>query len=755
MIEFFDKLKNTNAKKKIVKVPVVLQMEATECGAACLSMILAHFGRWIPLEILRQDCGVSRDGSKAGNIVKAARIHGCVAKGYKLTCDNMEAVLLGEQMELPEQLRNITFPLIIHWEFNHFVVLEGIKDGKVYLNDPAVGHRTVSWDEFRTSYTGICIHITPADNFQKKGQRYNVIKEIFNKLLKDKTAVLFICIITLGLLIPSLASPVFSQIFLDDILTKNHPDWLTNLCLAMVLSFIISATMTFLRSWVLTRWQQKMTLADSSDFFWHVLRLPMEFFQQRYAGEVAGRVGFIGSIANMVSGSASTVILDIFLALFFLGLLLEYSVPLTVIGVSFCLIDLGVFLFLRRKITDMTMRIQQESGKAYGAAMNGIQIMESIKANGSEADLFSRIAGYRAKVLESCQEVAIEQQKVSMIPALLAGLNGALIMTIGGFSIMEGAMTAGTFMAFQILMGNFTSPFNKVVGLGQSIQTTEMQMQRIDDVRSYEIDKLNFPDEEGSFDGIRLSGKLELKNVSFGYSKLEKPLLENIDMKIEPGRWVAVVGASGSGKSTLGKIVTGLYKEWDGDVLFDGIPRENIPRSVIVNSLSCVDQDVFQITGTVRENINLFDEGIPKADIIQAAKDACIHDDILKINGGYDARINEGGSNFSGGQRQRLEIARALAINPSLLVLDEATSALDPLTELQIITNIRRRGCACMVIAHRLSTIRDCDEIIALYQGKIVERGTHKELMAKNGYYAYLITAQQAEDNTNEAFGGM
>ena len=742
MVDFFDKFKSLNGRKRIVSVPVVIQMEATECGAACLAMVLAHYGRWLPLEILRQDCGVSRDGSKASNIVKAARIHGCEAKGYKISCKNIEEVISGEDSSVP----GMSLPLIIHWEFNHFVVLEGIKNGRAYINDPAMGHRSVTLEEFSTSYTGICIHIIPGENFQKEGKKYNVIKEVFDSLMKNKGAALFMSLLTLGYLVPSLARPVFSQIFLDDILTKKHPDWMVNLCLAMVISFLISAAITFLRSWILTRWQQKMTLAGSSEFFWHVLRLPMEFFQQRYASEVAGRVSFVGSIASVVSGSASTIILDIIMVIFFLLLLLEYSVPLTIIGVTFSLINLAVFFLLKRKVTDMTMRIQQDTGKAYGAAMNGIQIIESIKANGTEADLFSKIAGYNAKVLNSTQETALMQQKISMVPAFLGGLNGALIMTIGGFSIMEGAMTAGTFMAFQALMGSFTEPFNKVMGLGQSLQTTEMQMQRLDDVRRYKIDSLNFPEKEGEFDGYRLSGKLELRDVSFGYSKLEKPLLENINLTIEPGRWVAVVGLSGSGKSTLGRVVTGLYKEWSGEVLLDDVPREKIPRKVIVNSLSCVDQDVFQMTGTVRENINLFDEGIPKADIIHAAKDACIHDDILRLNGGYDAQINEGGSNFSGGQRQRLEIARALAVNPSILVLDEATSALDPITEYQIITNIRRRGCACLVVAHRLSTIRDCDEIIVLHQGMIVERGRHEDLMAERGYYSYLISVEQAED---------
>ena len=722
-----------------VKVPVVLQMEATECGAASLAMVLAHYGLWLPLEELRKECGVNRDGSKASNVLRASRKLGCEAVGYRI---------------MPEKLREEEFPLIIHWEFNHFVVLEGIKGDTVYLNDPGVGRRTVKWNDFKGSYTGIALYIRPGPNFKPSGHRYSIVKEMRKKLWEDKWAVLFVILIGLGSLVCQLASPVMSQIFLDDILTGKHKDWMTNLMMAMALCFLFSGLLSFLRAWCLTRWQEKITLGDSASFFWHLLKLPMEFFQQRFAGEIASRASFAESIAAVLSNQAATCLLDFATALFFLFLLFEYSPSLTLIGVSFCLVDLGVFLYLRRRLTDLTMRMQQESGKAYGNSMNGLQMIETIKANGNEGDFFAKVAGYHAKVLDTNQRITLLSQTTSMIPMLLSGVNGALIMTIGGFSIMEGAMTAGIFMAFQSLMSNFQSPFNNMVSLGQTLQTTEMQMQRLNDVRLYSVDKMNYPDEEPKFEGTALSGKLELKNITFGYSTLAAPLLQNINLTVEPGRWVAVVGASGSGKSTLGKVLTGLYEQWGGEVLLDGVPRTQIPRRVIVNSLSSVDQEVFLMSGTVRENISMFDSSIPIDDVIQAAKDACIHKDILKLNGSYDAPVEEGGYNFSGGQRQRLEIARALACNPSLLVLDEATSALDPLTEEDIMKNIRRRGCACFIIAHRLSTIRDCDEIIVLHRGQIVERGPHQKLMEAKGFYYRLIMEQQKQAENNQALGG-
>jgi len=728
--ELFNKLHIGQGNR--VKVPTVLQMEATECGAACLAMVLAHYGMWVPLEKLRAECGVNRDGSKASNVLRAARSRNCEVHGYSWDAENLR--------EEPE------YPLIIHWEFNHFVVLEGIINDKVYLNDPAMGRRTVTWEEFLYSYTGIALAIKPGPGFKPEGHRYNVFKAVGEKLWQDKWGMCFLILLGLFMIIPGLASPVFSQIFLDEILTNKHPDWMPNLCLAMTISFVVSAVLTWLRSVLLTRWQRKLTLADSSSFFWHLLRLPMQFFHQRYAAEVAGRISMNESVAGVLSGSAATAVLDGFVALFFLLLLLQYNFTLTLIGIAFLMMNIGVLLLTRRHLTDLSMRIQQDAGKEYGVSINGLTMIDSIKANGNEGDFFMKWAGYRAKVLNGMQETQIWMLSVTMLPTLLSGLNGALIMTFGGFSIMDGAMTAGMFVAFQHLMTNFQAPVNNLTSLFTSLQTTEMQMQRLNDVRCYGVDTLNYP-EEASDNGPqkRLSGELTMEHVSFGYSPLEPPLLQDFNLHLKPGHWVAIVGSSGSGKSTVAKIITGLYEEWDGKVLFDGKPRRQIPRSVITSSLAAVDQDIFQITGTVSQNISLFDDSLRQIDIIHGAMDACIHDDILQLDGGYDAKVAESGLNFSGGQRQRLEIARALAVNPSLIILDEATSALDPVVEEQVLTNIRHRGCACVIIAHRLSTIRDADEIIVLENGKVVERGRHRDMMKHDGPYRRLIEERDSK----------
>ncbi|MCR5029944.1 MAG: NHLP family bacteriocin export ABC transporter peptidase/permease/ATPase subunit [Selenomonadaceae bacterium] len=721
-----------------VKTPTVLQMEATECGAASLSMVLAYYGKWLPLEKLRQECGVTRDGVNAKNILRAARRLGCIAKGFA-----------GK----PEVLRRKEFPLILFWEFNHFVVLEGFEGDTVYLNDPALGRRKISWKDFLTSYTGIYLNIRPGEEFRQEGRPYNVAKAIAEKLAEDKWAILFVLILGLCMIVPGLAVPVMNQIFIDDVFSMKHPDWTKKLFLAMAAAAVLSGVMAAMRAAVLTYWQKKLTLSDSSSFFWHVLRLPVTFFQQRFAADVASRIQFNESNAEVLSGQAATAVLDLFIALFYLGLLVQYSVPLTLVGVSVSFIDLAALLYMRRNMTDLTMRIQQEQGKEYGVLMNGLMMIESVKACGSESDLFGKWAGYAAKALVANQEMLLWALKVRLLPTLFAGLSGALVLTVGGFSIMEGVMTAGIYTAVNSLIGKFHEPMQKILALSETIRTTEMQMQRLDDVRRYPIDSLNYPDETQkiTFTGDRLSGEIQMRDVSFGYSPLDPPLLEHFELSLAPGRWAAVVGASGSGKSTLAKLVAGLYEEWSGDVCFDGVKRREIPRAVLVNSIATVDQDVFQLSGTVRENISLFDKSVPKNDIIQAAQDACIHEDILRLQGGYEAEVTEGGLNFSGGQRQRLEIARALACNPSVLILDEATSAIDPMTEQRLLENIRRRGCTCLIVAHRLSTIRDADEIIVLEKGKVAERGTHRDLIQNNGPYRRLIEEREKEAQNEES----
>lgn len=716
-------------KTRYVKTPAVLQMEAVECGAASLGMILAYYGLFLPLERLRLECGVSRDGSKASNMMKAARRLGMEGGGFR---------------DSAEGLQDRELPLIIHWNFNHFLVLEGFKGELVYLNDPAAGHRTVTWEEFSASFTGIALRLKPGPDFRKGGSPSGIMPVLAKRFRGQGKSLVFVLLTGAGLIVPGLAIPVFSQVFLDDILSLKHADWISNLLLAMGVAAVLQGALTWLRSWCLTRWQGALTIGESSRFFWHLLRLPMEFFQQRYGGEVASRVQFNEEVASVLTGQAATVVLDVAVAVFYLSLLFQYNVSLTLIGILFSTLNVGILYLMFRWMTEQQMKIQQDAGKAYGTAIAGIQTIETLKASGNEGDFFSKWAGYQSRMLNTQQNMELSAQIFLLAPAFLSGLNIAVIMAVGGFQIMDGLMTVGIFVAFQNLMGKFQEPLNDLLDLSQSLQMTQMQMQRLDDVSCYQIDQDNYPDEPPpSIGKAKLSGRVELRQVTFGYSRLEEPLIADFNLTIEPGRWVALVGGSGSGKSTVAKLVCGLYHPWSGDILFDGLPRSRIPRDVIVNSVAAVDQEIILFGGTVADNISLFDSTLSRLDVVRASKDAAIHSDITVLQGGYDARVEEGGRNFSGGQRQRMEIARALAGNPSVLVLDEATSALDPLTEQAVIDNIRRRGCACLVVAHRLSTIRDCDEIIVMQAGKVVQRGRHEEMMAVDGPYRQLV----AHDN--------
>ncbi|MCL2011130.1 MAG: ATP-binding cassette domain-containing protein, partial [Synergistaceae bacterium] len=467
------------------------------------------------------------------------------------------------------------------------------------------------------------------------------------------------------------------------------------------------------------------------------------FFQQRFSGEIAMRVGFSEQVADVLTGEAATSFLDILVAVFYLLLLLQYSVRLTVVGATISLMNLALMYFIRKRLLGISMKVQQDAGKTVGTAVGGLQLIETLKANGNEADFFSKWAGQNAKFTQGRMEMVLASQAVVIGPALLNAVNTALIMVLGGFQIMDGLMTAGIFVAFRSLMSNFQAPLGKLMSLGVSLQQTEMQMRRMDDVLRHDVDPVFFPSQPPKpIERKKLTGLVELRDIKFGYNPTKAPLVENFNLTLEPGRWVALVGGSGSGKSTIARVVSGLQREWGGKVLFDGIEREDIPKNVFVNSIAAVDQDIFMFSGTVKDNLALFNSFIPRSDILEAAKDAAIHEDITRLEGGYDHKIKEGGVNFSGGQRQRLEIARALACNPSLLILDEATSALDPVTEEAVITNIRRRGCSCLVIAHRLSAFRDCDEIIVLEQGKVAQRGTHNEMIATDGPYRRLVARQ-------------
>ncbi|HEX6904272.1 MAG TPA: NHLP family bacteriocin export ABC transporter peptidase/permease/ATPase subunit [Thermoanaerobaculia bacterium] len=723
--------KQAEEKPRRARTPTVLQMEAVECGAAALGIVLAHFGRWVPLEELRIACGVSRDGSKASNIVKAARQYGLEAKGFK---------------KEPQSLRATRPPMILHWNFNHFLVLEGFgKKGQVYLNDPAGGPRTVTGEELDQAFTGVVLTFQPGPEFQKKGDPPRLIPALRSRLAGARAALAFVLLAGLALVIPGLVVPVFSKVFIDSVLLENRRDWLPPLLLAMSFAALMTGALTWLQQSHLLRLETRLAVGASSRFLWHVLRLPTEFFSQRFAGDISSRVAINDRVAQLLTRDLATNALGALMIVFFAVILFQYDPVLTLVGIGVVSLNVAALRYVSRKRVDGNRRLVQDQGKLLGTAIGGLQTIETLKATGGESDLFTRWAGYQAKVVNGRQDLERYTQMLDAVPPLLSAVNTSLILGIGGLRVMNGDMTLGGLVAFQLLMALFIAPVNRLVSLGGRLQMVEGDMNRLDDVLRYRVDPAagtGAGEAPPAGDPVKLTGHLELRNVSFGYSRLDPPLIEGLSITLKPGARVALVGGSGSGKSTISKLVTGLYQPWEGEILFDGRSRAQIPPGVMTNSLATVDQSVFLFEGTVRENLTLWDPTIPLPEVVAAAKDACIHDDIAARPGGYDSPVEEGGANWSGGQRQRLEIARALVGRPTFLVLDEATSALDPTTESRIDEALRRRGCTCLIVAHRLSTIRDADEIIVLERGKVIQRGTHDELKGAEGPYARLISAE-------------
>jgi NHLM bacteriocin system ABC transporter peptidase/ATP-binding protein len=711
-----------------VRTPTLLQMEAVECGAAALGIVLRHFGRYVALEELRIACGVSRDGSKASSVVRAARRYGLAAHGMRL---DIEALHLH------------SFPMILFWNFNHFLVLEGLDDKRVWLNDPATGPRVVGMNEFNRAYTGVALLFKPEPGFQPGGMPRSIVAALGGRLRNVRGALGFVLVASLAMVIPGLAIPVFSQVFIDSYLISRLDSWVKPLLLGMALTAVLRAGLTWLQQFYPLRLETRLALASSAHFFWHVLRLPVEFFNQRHAASIAQRVSANDHIAQLVSGELATNVVALVTLVFYAAVMLSYDVLLTTAGIALTMLNVLFLARISRARGDSTTRLQQQRGKLMSTLMGGIQTIETIKAGGGEADFFTRWSGQKAAVSNTEQQLMLYRRLLATLPLLVSAAITGLILGVGGLRVMSGEMSVGMLIAFQSLMASFAGPVNNLMGLSGRLQEAGADLNRLDDVLRYPVDSSFEARDSASRDDPRahekLQGALELRNLTFGYSRLEDPLLENFCLALAPGQRVALVGASGSGKSTVARLVMGLYQPWSGQILFDGRERSEVAPRALNASLASVDQDICLFAGSVRDNLSLWDASMPEPDMVRAGHDAAIHAVIAARAGGYDAQVSEGGANFSGGQRQRLEIARALAGNPRILVLDEATSALDPPTEKQIDDDLRRRGCTCLIIAHRLSTIRDCDEIIMLERGRIVERGTHDALLRHGGAYAALL----------------
>ncbi len=710
--------------KGVADVPVIMQLEMLECGAASLAMIMGYYEKWITLEQARVDCGVSRDGSSAKNIVQAARSYGMEVKAYRLEPESL--------------LEEGPFPCIIHWGFNHFVVLDGFKGKKAVLNDPARGRVVVSWEEFDREFTGICLTFAPGENFQPEGKKKSLFSYIKERMAGTGTAVAFVVMTTSIISLLGVIQPVFSRIFLDRLLTGENPDWLYPFIVALSIFSGIIILMTWIKTIYSLKIQGKMAAVGSSSYLWKILRLPIQFFEQRLPGDLSERQADNASIAGTLVNTFAPLAINSVMMIFYLVVMLRYNVLLTLIGISAIFVNMFVSSLVTKKRINIQRVQMRDQGKLTSAMLSGISMIETIKASGAEKGYFARVAGYQASVNTQLVKFARLNQWLGMVPNICTALANIAVLGYGVLLVLDGEFTLGMVMAFQGFLSSFTTPASSLISAGQSLQEMITQMERVDDVMSYKSDHW-FTESKKTDTLQKLSGHIKMTDVTFGYSRLAEPLIENFSMEIKPGQKIAFVGRSGCGKSTLSKLLSGLCRPWSGKIEFDGKTLDEIDRDVFVGSLSVVDQDIVLFDDTVSENIKMWDSTTEDFEVLLAAKDAKIYDDIMQ-SGGFQKKILEGGRNMSGGQRQRIEIARALAQDPTICILDEATSALDARTEHDVVQAISNRGITCIVIAHRLSTIRDCDEILVLDNGKVVERGNHEELMALGGAYCELVT---------------
>lgn len=705
------------SRKNVKKVPVVMQMETVECGAAALSMLLAYHGKWLSIEQLRTDCGVSRDGSNARNIVLAARHHGMDAHGWQADIDHLPSLA----------------PAIIHWNHNHFVVFKGFHRGMAFINDPAIGSMAVSMKDFQRSYTGVAITSVPGDDFKPQGHQTSILHYVRENIRGAKDAFIFTLLMGILMSFAGMVYPLFSQVFLDSIITGKNDEWTVPFFVGIACLVVFNFLLALLDNVYGRRFAGSMSLKGNTRFLWHALNLPIEFFTQRYVGDIVQRQSLNEHITTTLIRILAPYAVNVALLVLYIVVMAQYSVLLTIVGISVVALNIYSVAAERELRTNLARALEQSEGKFYGITMSCVDNIESIKAAGAERGFFEFWAGTFAR--RNNQEVAF--QKRPFWPFVFGHFANSFILILGAALILNGQFSIGMLMAFQGFMAEFMKPAMGLMQGSTTVLEMRSQMERIDDVMAYPAEQTGKG--ENPAHNAKLGGMIEMKNVTFGYSLSAAPLIRDFSMTLHPGKSVAIVGASGCGKSTIAKLLTGLYQPWSGEILFDGRDSHDISRDEFVNSVACIDQNVVLFDDTIAENIKMWDHSIEDFTMTMACIDAGIRDDIISRPRGFNTRLVKGGGNFSGGQRQRFEIATALAREPVILILDEATSALDTVMESEVMQSIRQCGASTIVIAHRLSTIRDCDEIIVMDKGRIVQRGTHDELMAQGGRYEELI----------------
>ncbi|MDE0002882.1 MAG: cysteine peptidase family C39 domain-containing protein [Rhodospirillaceae bacterium] len=711
--------------------PVLLQMHASECGAACLGIVLAYFGRWVPLTELREKCEVSRDGSSAASILRASRHYGLECSGLSIRAD---------------QLKKLQLPLILFWQFSHFVVLEGFDGRNFYLNDPSTGRRRISAEEFNKDYSGIALRFKLGADFRPGGERPDLLRQLGALLAGSWSLLSGVIACGLMLTLLTLIIPASLGVFVDDVMEK-HGSW-GGLVTALLGGGLLVYVLSLLKNRFLKRLAVRVSVIGYSRGMSRLLRLPVEFFAHRLAGDLTDRVLSTDRIGKNLADQFLVLIFDMAMSAVLLIAMFAYDILLTLIVLSLALLHgiLAHFLNALRAVRSQTMR--REQGLLIGLGMQMLSHADNLRMTGADDRFFSRWSGQQARELRARQLYSELGSVNTSLPGLVDALRSAAILGVGGGLVMAGEMTLGMLVGFYILAEMFLVPVRRFLEFAETRQALETDLQRFEDISKTDEDPAfsrRSPESESipTFNGrLQLAGQLELRNVTFGFNKSRPPLIKDFNLVIKPGQRVAVVGPSGSGKSTLARLVSGVYQPWSGEILFDGHLRNQIPEEVLRQSISMVDQEIVLFSASVRDNITLWNPAIPDEILFAATRDARIHEEILLRSQGYATLVEEGGANFSGGQRQRLEIARALVSNPTVLILDEATSALDAATEEYVDDALRRRGVSCLIVAHRLSTVRDCDEIIVLDKGVTAQRGTHEALIADHdGAYYKLVNS--------------
>ncbi|MFT4306216.1 MAG: cysteine peptidase family C39 domain-containing protein [Microbacterium sp.] len=730
--------KATSPRRTRVRTPTVLQMEAVECGAAALGIVLAHFGRWVPLEELREECGVSRDGSNAAAIVRAARGYGLTVAAYRAD---------------PVSIRRHRVPLIAFWDNNHFLVVEGWREGLWYLNDPVSGPRHVDEEEFARGFSGVVISCEPGEAFSRGGTRPRALPVLRENLGATRAAVSALVLAGLAVLVPGLAVPALFRAFVDGAILQANGDDVPVILIGLAVCFVLQLGLTWIQQTVAARMRTILTTRIFASQMQRILRLAMRFFAQRSPSDVAYRALMGSQIATLLSGSLMQALFSTLAGLVYLAVIVAWD---PVLGLAVAVAAGVILLLLRwtaRRQSDLGHRQQRDEIEARSVQASTVKLIESVKAGGGEISSFERISSARAGLVNTraAQDAALAP--LSATPAAVTSIATITILSVGAVHVLNGTISFGVLLAIQVLLGSVLSPLGLLVSLAGQAQQIQATLARLSDVARADLDPeiaqgllrvhVREPPRPAPADGerSRLSGRLELRDVTFGFSPHLPPFIENLSLELRAGSRIALVGGSGSGKSTIGRLIVGLLHPWSGQVLLDGVPRAEWSRRAIADGLRFVDQRITIFEATVRDNLTLWDRAVPDAAVYRAASDALLHETVASRPGGYDAILSSGGRELSGGQRQRLELARAFIEDPALLVLDEATSALDVVTEREVMSAIDRRRASCVLIAHRLSTVRTADEIIVLDRGQVVERGSHDELLAERGAYWRLVSA--------------